>query len=230
MHINIIKSDGKKGEEIFLPQEIFGNEINYSLIKQSVMEELKAKRKGTACTKKRGEVRGSTRKPWKQKGTGRARAGTLRSPIWRGGGIVWGPRPRKFHSNIPKKMKRISILSALSYLFKNNNIRVIEDISVNYNKTKHFFDKFFPLTLANEKFSKYKNNKLRHYLRFYRLIFIIDKLNNDSYSFRRLSKNLPWIKCLDYNRLNVYDLSISDELVVEKSTIEKLEIFYKKLL
>ena len=117
---------GKKMDKFKLDPSIFSAKINRSLMHQITVMHLANKRQGNASTKKRGEVSGGGKKPWKQKGTGRARAGSIRSPLWRGGGVVFGPQPRDFGFSVPKKMKRVSVISSLSAKTKDKEIVVLE--------------------------------------------------------------------------------------------------------
>lgn len=135
--VDVYSLSGKKIEKFKLNPNIFNAEINKPLLHQAVVMYLANRRQGTASTKTRAEVRGGGRKPWRQKGTGRARAGSIRSPLWRGGGIVFGPHPRDYSFSMPKKMKRAALLSSLSAKTKDNGIVVLEkDPEFSQPKTK----------------------------------------------------------------------------------------------
>src|SRR5919106_6110610 len=132
----LFKLDGSSGGEIKLDAEVFGIEPNMSVLHQVVTAQLAAARAGTASTKTRAQVRGGGRKPWRQKGLGRARHGSIRSPIWVGGGIAHGPQPRDYAQRTPKKMKRLALRSALSARAAESAIKVVEDIDWSAPKTK----------------------------------------------------------------------------------------------
>ena len=140
MKLNVINSDGGKGEAISVDKSVFGIKPNESVVHQAVIAELANSRQGTHASKNRSAVRGGGKKPWKQKGRGVARAGTIRSPIWRGGGTVFGPEPHNYKTKISKKMKRLARRSVLSDRAKDGDILVIEEISVSSYNTKDFVD------------------------------------------------------------------------------------------
>lgn len=149
MKLDVYKINGKpSGEKQDLPEDIFGIEPNDHAIWQVVTAEQNNHRQGTSKTKNRSAVRGGGRKPWRQKGRGTARAGTIRSPLWVGGGRVFGPSPRDYHTDVPKKLKKVARKSALSYRAKEDAIRLIEDFQFEAPKTKQVHDilKSFELT------------------------------------------------------------------------------------
>ncbi|MCX5833611.1 MAG: 50S ribosomal protein L4 [Deltaproteobacteria bacterium] len=127
-----------KVSEVELRKDIFGAEVKKDLIYEVVRRQLAGRRAGTHSTKRRGEVKGGGRKPWRQKGTGRARAGTIRSPLWRGGGIVFGPHPRDYAYSVPKKMRKAALISALSMKVSEEKILVLRDFPMAGIKTKTF--------------------------------------------------------------------------------------------
>lgn len=128
--------EGKEIGQVELNESVFGIEPNESVVHEAVVMQLASMRRGTSSTKHRGEVRGGGRKPWRQKGTGRARVGTTRSPIWRGGSITFGPKPRDYSYTIPKKKRRIALKSVLSDKVQNNNFMVLDALSLEAPKTK----------------------------------------------------------------------------------------------
>ena len=134
--IPLVDAKGKKSETIELNKDIFNGDFNEALLYQSVRMYRANQRRGCASTKTRGQVQGSGRKPWRQKGTGRARVGSIRSPLWRSGGIVFGPHPRDFRYTLPKKMKRNAFISSLNAKLKSGRVSAIEDMSVGEPKTK----------------------------------------------------------------------------------------------
>lgn len=134
---DVYSLSGKKIEKFKLNPDIFNVEINKPLLHQVLLMSLANKRQGNASTKTRADVRGGGKKPWRQKGTGRARAGSNRSPLWRGGGVVFGPHPRDYSFSMPKKMKRLALLSSLSAKTKDNRVMVLEkDLEFSQPKTK----------------------------------------------------------------------------------------------
>lgn len=137
MELEVYKIDGaKSGEKVTLPDEVFGVEPHNQAMYQAVRLYLASQRQGTHKIKGRSEVRGGGRKPWRQKGTGRARVGTIRSPLWIGGGAVHGPQPRDYSFKLPKKVRELARKSALSQKFRDEQIRVVEDFSFDEPKTK----------------------------------------------------------------------------------------------
>jgi large subunit ribosomal protein L4 len=132
----LFKADGTPAGDMKLDAEVFGIEPNLDVLHQVVTAQLAAARAGTASTKTRGEVRGGGRKPWRQKGTGRARHGSIRSPQWAGGGVAHGPKPRDYSQRTPKKMKRLALRSALSARASEQAIKIVEDLDWSSPKTK----------------------------------------------------------------------------------------------
>ena len=145
MEIKVYNMDGKETEKIDLTEDIFNKEIKDTLLREALLAYLVNRRQGTASAKGRSEVRGGGRKPWVQKGTGRARAGTIRSPLWVGGGVVFGPKPRKFKYSLPKRVKRAALGYSLAEKFKESNFLILDKISLKTAKTKEmlsFLQKF----------------------------------------------------------------------------------------
>ncbi|HDQ45316.1 MAG TPA: 50S ribosomal protein L4 [bacterium] len=150
--LDVYRLDGTpSGEKLELPAKIFGIEPNDHVIWLAVTAEEANNRQGTAKAKTRSEVRGGGRKPWKQKGRGTARAGTIRSPLWVGGGRIFGPEPRTYEKRIPQKMKQLARRSALSYRAKDAQIRLIEDFNLDAPKTKTIQDVLNALQVADQK-------------------------------------------------------------------------------
>ena len=134
--VQIYNQQGKKLETLELDKKVFDGKVNNTLMQQAVVTFLANQRKGLASTKKRGEVRGGSSKPWAQKGTGRARVGSLRSPLWRSGGITFGPKPRDYSKKMPKRMRILALKSALNVKLKENQILIIDDLKLESPKTK----------------------------------------------------------------------------------------------
>ena len=151
MKFNILKQDGTKGSSITVDDSVFAIEPNNGVVHQAVVTELANGRQGTHSTKNRSGVRGGDKKPWKQKGRGVARAGTIRSPIWKGGGVAFGPEPHKYYKKISKKMRQLARRSVLSSKSKNGEIIILEDISISAPKTKDFTEILKKLNLSGKK-------------------------------------------------------------------------------
>src|SRR6478735_6994640 len=138
MQLSVVNGQNEKVGDLELKDEVFGGRVKTDLIWQAVVQENASERRGTHATKTRAEVSGSGKKPWRQKGTGRARVGEIRNPLWRKGGTVFGPRPRDYEAPLPKKMFRAALKSALSKKFKENQLNVIDVFALESHKTKAF--------------------------------------------------------------------------------------------
>ena len=198
--VDIIDVKNNKVGEAQLAEEVFGVEIKPYLISEVVKMQLANRRRGTACTKKRSAVRGGGRKPWRQKGTGRARAGTIRSPLWRGGGTVFGPLPRDYSYKVPKKVRKNALKSALSQKLKENKLIIVDSISLESIKTKNFV-------------SLMKNLQVNSAL-------IIDQ---DNLNLKLSARNVPKFKVLNPEGLNVYDILLYDYLILTQSSVGEIE-------
>jgi len=206
MKANVYNENGEVIKEIDLDSRIFEVSANEDLLHQTIRTMLANRRKPIADTKDRGEVRGGGKKPWRQKGTGRARQGSIRSPLWKGGGVTFGPIKEKDYSlKINKKMKDKALKMALSLKAKENKIFVLEkDLQFENNKTKEaqkFFDNFF-------------KNKSKPKL------LIVDSFKDESSS--RAIRNLPKTKWLKNENLNILDLINYEGLMISEKSIEKL--------
>src|SRR3989344_1714246 len=190
LSLDLFDIKGKIAGKIDLPKEIFGAKINNQLLAQAVRVYLANQRKGTAETKTRGEVHGSTRKIWRQKGTGRARHGSKKAPIFVHGGIAFGPHPRDFSLKISKKMKRQALFSALSSKLKSNEIKAVTGLEKLDPKTKSMAD-----VINNLGIDKKKRN-----------ILMITPLKNDLENVYRAARNLEGVRILNANVLNTYDV------------------------
>jgi large subunit ribosomal protein L4 len=196
----------KEVGEVALADTVFGVELNESLIHAAVRNYLANKRQGTSATKTRGNVSGSGRKLWKQKGTGRARIASLRSPLWKGGGNVHGPQPRDWSYNMPKKMRRGALRSALSERLREGNLIVLDEISLANAKTRDFIAALVQLGLADAK----KRAKT----------LFIDSLDNANLILS--SRNVQKTKVTNSFGLNVYDIIFHEKLVISKAAAEEL--------
>lgn len=169
--------------EMDLPEEIFDYPLKEHLIYEAVKNFRANQRRGTACTKTRGKVSGSGRKLWRQKGTGRARVGSIRSPLWRSGGITFGPKPRDYSYKMPKKAKQNALKSVLSDKMRNERIWVIDALALDSGKTRD--------TVSLLK--KFEFDKL----------LIVDKKENSRLVLS--TRNIPYVKTIDFSEINVYD-------------------------
>lgn len=203
MNTKVYNQDGKEVGSVELKPEVFGVTPNEALVHQYIVNYLARQRQGTAKTKVRSEVRGGGRKPWRQKGTGRARAGTTRSPLWRGGGTVFGPAPRSYGSRFPKKMKRLALQSILSDVAQADKIKVIDKIDFAEAKTKQVIEMLAKLELTGKK------------------CLLLDEGVNENLvlSCRNLKKVLYGRAAL----ANGYDLLNAQVVLVTKAGLEKIE-------
>jgi len=195
----------EKVGEVELNDALFGVEVNPHLLDDVVRMQLANRRAGTACTKTRVEVAGSSQKLYRQKGTGRARAGSRRSPLWRGGGTTFGPKPRSYAYQLPKKVKRLGLKMALSARVAEQNITVLDDFKLDEIKTKSFVSVMNALELDNA------------------LIVLPDHDEKLEMS----SRNVPGYKVMPTAGVNVYDILHHKHLVILQSSLESLE---KRLL
>jgi large subunit ribosomal protein L4 len=194
-----------KGEnigEVSLRDNIFNTKVNKYLVHQAVKRYLANRRRGTASTKNRSEVRGGGAKPWKQKGTGRARAGTNSSPIWVGGGIVFGPAPRDYSFSLPKKMKVAALKSALSDKLANKEIIIIDKLSLEENKTS----KMVEILKNLQAFKK-------------PLIITEEEDNIIALSVR----NIKGAQVLPVSKINTYDLISHEKIIITKKALKRIE-------
>lgn len=194
---------GKETGEIELNDNVFGVEMNEAVLHQAVVMQLASQRLGTAATKTRGLVRGGGRKPWKQKGTGRARSGSTRSPIWVGGGTVFGPQPRSYAFKMPRKQRRLAIKCALSAKVKAGELMVVESINFAQPKTKDVVKMLGDFNAADDK----------------ALIVTGEVIE----TVEKSSRNIPGVKAIASNGLNVYDLLYHDKVLVTKDAVTRIE-------
>jgi len=191
----------EKVGEVELNDLIFNREVKKYVLHDVVRSQRAAKRAGTASTKTRADVRGSSAKPWRQKGTGRARAGTRKSPIWRGGGVAFGPKPRDFSFKLNRKVKQQAVSMALSARFQEGNLVVIDDFSMEAIKTRDFVNVMQVLELNNA-------------------LIVVD---SDNETLSKSSRNVPGYKVMKSEGLNVYDILLHEKLVLLQPAIENLE-------
>jgi len=206
MNVKVYNQSGQEVGTVGLKPEVFEIEPNEAVVHQYVVNYLARQRQGNASTKERSDVRGGGRKPWRQKGTGRARAGTIRSPLWRGGGTTFGPSPRSYGSNMPKKMRRLAIRSVLSDKAQAERIKVLDELKLDEIKTKTMAGVVANLDLGNRK------------------CLILDEGRNEN---AQLScRNLTGVKFCRATLANGYDLLNADVLVFTKAGLEKVQEVY----
>ncbi|BCO09970.1 50S ribosomal protein L4 [Desulfolithobacter dissulfuricans] len=198
---DVVNTSGEKVGEVELSDKLFGVEVNPGVLHEVVCMQRANRRAGTACTKTRGEVRGGGAKPWRQKGTGRARAGSRRSPIWRGGGTTFGPKPRDYSYKLPKKVRRLALRMALSARLSEGNLVVVDDFNMEVPKTREFV--------------KVMNN-----FKFDDCLIVAQEENTN---VKLSARNAVGYKVLPVAGLNVYDILKYSKLMLVQSTLAQLE-------
>jgi len=193
---------GSQVGEVELSDAVFGIEPNKYVLYDAVVMQQASERQGTHKVKGRSEVRGGGRKPWKQKGTGRARQGSIRSPQWKGGGIVFGPTPRSYAYKLPKKVRRLAIKSALSSKVIDNEIIVLDQLTFNQPKTKQFTEILKNLNVE-------------------RKALVVSANYDDNIALS--TRNIPGIKFVSAEGINVLDVIGYDKLIITKEAVEKVE-------
>ncbi|MDR0272622.1 MAG: 50S ribosomal protein L4 [Clostridiales bacterium] len=188
-----------------LDDTLFGIEINKHAVHMAVVQYLANQRQGTKSTKTRAEVRGGGAKPWRQKGTGRARQGSTRSPQWTGGGVVFAPKPRDFSFKLNKKMKRLALKSVLTDKYQSDKLIVLDSLSLPEIKTK-------------EMVGVCKNLDIE------KALFVVDGGSNENVILS--ARNIPGIKTAGVNTINVYDILYYDSLVITQDAIKKIQEVY----
>jgi len=200
--VTVLNQAGTSVGDIELNEAIFGIEPNESVLFEALVQQRASLRQGNHKVKSRGQVAGGGRKPWRQKGTGRARQGSIRSPQWRGGGIVFGPAPRSYSYKLPKKVRRLALLSALSTKVREEDVIVLEGLTFEAPKTKEFIKVLADLSI---------NRKA--------LIVTADLDETVALSAR----NIPGISVVTATGINVLDLIGHDKLVMTKAAVQKIE-------
>ena len=199
-NFKVIDQKGKDAGEVTLNDEVFGIKPNESVVFDAIIRQRAGRRQGTSKVKNRSAVRGGGKKPWKQKGTGRARQGSIRSPQWRGGGVVFGPTPRSYAYSMPRKQRRLAIKSVLSQKLIDEDLVVLDQLTMSAPKTKEFKSILDGLKVEGK-------------------VLVVSDDKNVQYSAR----NLPNVKVITANGLNVEDVVNYDKLVLTKEAIEKIE-------
>jgi large subunit ribosomal protein L4 len=200
--VALLNQSGSQVGEIELNESVFGIEPNQHVLFEAIVMQRASLRQGTHKTKIRSEVAGGGRKPWRQKGTGRARQGSIRSPQWRGGGTVFGPTPRSYSYKLPKKVRRLAIKSALSSKVLDENILVLESLTFDAPKTKEFKSVLGGLSVEKKA-----------------LIVTADLDENVALSAR----NIPGVTVVTADGINVLDVVNHDKLIMTKAAVEKVE-------
>lgn len=199
--ISVHNIDGKKVEDIDLPEGIFTDRVNKALLHQAVVMYNATKRQGTASTKERGAVSGGGKKQWRQKGTGRARAGSNRSPVWRHGGVVFGPHPRDFGFDLPKTMKIAALRESLNAKYLSKDLMCVDHLTVASAKTKDFAKVLHALKVDGK------------------TLALLDKSDSD---ISKVSRNIPFFSLKRAEDANAYDILANKKLLVTKAAFKSL--------
>ena len=205
LKLDVLTAEGKTNGSVELPAEIFDAEVSIALMHQVVNAQLAAARQGTHSTKTRGEVRGGGRKPFRQKGTGRARQGSIRAPHYTGGGVVHGPKPRDYSQRTPKKMIKAALFGALSDRARNEHIHVIEELVAGQT----------PSTKSAKAFIERLTDR--------KTVLLV--VGREDLNARRSANNLPNVHILDAGQLNTYDVLNADDVVF---SVEALHSFINR--
>lgn len=205
INVKVFDMSGKETGSIELNENIFGVEVNQHVMHQAVVQYLANQRQGTKSAKTRAEVRGGGRKPWKQKGTGRARQGSIRSPQWTGGGVVFAPKPRDFSFKLNKKVKRLALKSALTTKVNEQKFIVLDSLSFSEIKTKQMVSVLSSLNVNKG-------------------LIVLE--NNDK-NVILSARNIPNVKTTGFNSINVYDILKYDSFVVTKDALSKIQEVYQ---
>lgn len=201
MDAKVLSKQGKELRSVALDDTVFAREVSEGAIYHAIRNELANIRQGTAATKTRGFVKFSGRKPWRQKGTGRARSGSRRSPVWVGGGTIFGPLSRDYSYRMPRKMKRAAIHSILSQKAADGDLLVVEDFTVESGKTRDIVATIRGVTDAKK-------------------VVLVTARDDDM--LKRAARNIPWLQFLNWNRLRAHDLFYAQKVVVMESAAKQL--------
>ena len=199
--VDVINSQGEKVSKVELSDELFNVSVKKSVLHEVVTMQLAARRSGTAAVKRRSDIRGSRRKLFRQKGTGRARRGDIKSPLLRGGGVVFGPEPRSYAAKVPKRVKKLALKMALSSKFQDENLVVLDDFRLEQIKTKTFLEIISRLNLGSSLIVTHTKDEI----------------------LERSSRNVPGVKVLRSEGLNVYDILKYEALVLLEPSIQSIE-------
>jgi large subunit ribosomal protein L4 len=194
--------DGKSAGEVSASKEIFAQEPNEHVVHSALVWFLASQRRGTHCAKTRAEVRGGGKKPWRQKGTGRARVGSIRSPLWRKGGVIFGPKPRSYGYNLPRKARKLALKIALSDKAKAGKVKIVEELKVAELKTKLAAKALADLKVAGK------------------TLVVLGKENEQ---FEKAARNLAGVRLVPAREVNIFDLLKAEWMVAEKSALKIFE-------
>ncbi len=198
---DVVNIKGEKVGEVELNDEIWGTEVKPHLMHDVVVMQLANRRRGTASSKTRGDVSGGGQKPWRQKGTGRARAGSSTSPLWPGGGVAHGPKPREYKVSVPKKVRRSALRSALTTRYQESNVKILDKLVLEGISTKAFFGVVKGLSLTKP-------------------LVVVDGRDE---VLEKSARNIPYVKVLRVEGLNVYDVIRHEQFVVTLDAVKRIE-------
>lgn len=201
LSVKVLDATGNVSGERPVPEELFGGDVSTALLHQAMVAQLAAARSGTSKTKTRAEVRGGGKKPWRQKGTGRARHGSIRSPMWVGGGTVFGPKPRDYSVRLPKKMRRAALRSALASKVADGAVWVMEGFSETQTKAAAALLRTAGITG--------------------RILLVLDPDHADARNVDRAFRNLPGAAFTLYGSLSTYDVLVADAVVFTSSALDR---------
>ncbi len=210
LELAVLDTKGKEVQKFELDKTVFDGKVSVALIHQAVVAYLANQRKGLACTKTRGEVRGGGAKPWRQKGTGRARVGSNRSPLWEGGGVTFGPKPRSYRKDLSKRMKILALKSALNAKFRDDQILIINELGVASPKTKEFSKIIDNLKLSNQK-----------------IRFVVLSLENN---LKLATRNIKKILIAKASNVTTTEIIDCKKLILTKNALEEIQERVKKCL
>ena len=204
--VDIYNMQGEVTGQVELSDAVFGVEPNLAVMHQVVKSQLANRRQGTAATKGRSQVRGGGRKPYRQKGTGRARQGSIRAAQWVGGGVIFGPSPRSYRQSIPRKMRRLALRGALSLKAQGNDLLIVDDVAMDQIKTKTFVGSLKALDINESS-----------------VLIVTDKTNENT---KLSARNVPNVRTELVNTLNVVDVLKYEKLVLSSAALQQIEEVY----
>jgi len=204
-----MNNKGSEVEKLDLNAAVFDAEISADCVRAAVNRQLARRRQGTAATKGRSDVRGSQAKPWRQKGTGRARAGTVKSPIWRGGGVVFGPQPRQYGGQVNRKVLRRAIISCLTALARDGELLVVDNLDMPEIKTRQVMDLLVSLKIEGP-----------------RVLFLTEATN---VNLALSARNIPGVDVINCENINTFDLTTHDVVIASSAAVKRLEEVYSNV-
>jgi large subunit ribosomal protein L4 len=222
MNRTVYSVDGKELRTIELSDAVFGIPVNEDVIWYAINNELANKRQGTVSTKDRGEVHGSNAKPYKQKGTGRARRGDKKSPVMVGGGVVFGPKARDYSYSMPKKAKRLAMKCVLSLKAQSETLKIIEDFSIDSGKTKDLAEILKKFGAGQRTVIVLKGEEPQEAFE------VREPVLSCNRKIKQAGNNIPWLSFLVHNRLRAHDLFYGRSIIMTESAAKKLNEFYNK--